>query len=82
MIIVACGATFSWAIGMENLPELLVRSLKDYEFTQTQTLIVFNILVAILGMFIDTPTTTVLFAPISARRPSPSVSTPFTSASL
>jgi len=64
MIVVACGATFSWAIGMENLPELIVRGLKDYEFTQTQTLIVFNILVAILGMFIDTPTTTVLFAPI------------------
>lgn len=64
MIIVACGATFSWAVGMENLPELVVQTLQEYEFTQTQTLIVFNILVAILGMFIDTPTTTVLFAPI------------------
>ena len=64
MIIVACGAIFSWAIGMENLPELVIRALKDYQFTQTETLIIFNLLVVFLGMFLDTPTTTVLFAPL------------------
>jgi tripartite ATP-independent transporter DctM subunit len=64
LIIVGCGAAFSWAMGMENVPRTLARLVAGWELGYFGTLLVFNALLLLLGMFIDPTTVIILFGPL------------------
>ena len=64
LIIVGCGAMFSWVMGMENVPGLLQDLIERRKMTAGDTMFAFNILLLIVGMFLDAPAALILFAPI------------------
>jgi len=64
LIIVACGAAFSWAMGMENVPRMVAQGIQGWEIGYFGTLLVFNAILLMLGMFIDPTTVIILFGPI------------------
>lgn len=64
LIIVGCGAAFSWVMGIENVPNMLGDAVTGWQMGPIQTLLVFNLVLLILGMFIDPTTVIILFGPI------------------
>jgi len=64
LIIVGCGAMFSWVMGMENVPGMLQGAIERWKMTPGDTMFAFNILLLIVGMFLDAPAALILFAPI------------------
>ncbi|WP_048646856.1 TRAP transporter large permease [Nitratireductor soli] len=66
LIIVGCGAAFSWAMGMENVPRLLSGAIEGWNFGPLATMLVFNAALLVLGMFIDPTAVIILFGPILA----------------
>ena len=66
LIIVGCGAAFSWVMGMENVPGMAAAALAEHELSYLQTLLVFNAILLLLGMVIDPTTVIILFGPLLA----------------
>jgi C4-dicarboxylate transporter, DctM subunit len=64
LIIVGCGAAFSWVMGMENVPRMVSAWITGWEMGYLGTLLVFNAILLILGMFIDPTTVIILFGPL------------------
>ncbi|WP_309083811.1 TRAP transporter large permease [Chelativorans sp.] len=64
LIIVGCGAAFSWVMGMENVPSMVGATISGWELGYFGTMLVFNIILLILGMFIDPTTAIILFGPL------------------
>ncbi len=64
LIIVGCGAMFSWVMGIENVPGMLASLIEDWHMTAGSTMLAFNILLLIVGMFMDSPAALILFAPL------------------
>ncbi|MFT5711186.1 MAG: tripartite ATP-independent transporter DctM subunit [Halioglobus sp.] len=64
LIIVGCGAAFSWALGVENVPEQLGATIANLNFGPLGTLLVFNAILLVLGMFIDPTAVIILFGPV------------------
>lgn len=64
LIIVGCGAAFSWVMGMENVPRIVAGQVAGWELGYLGTLLVFNAILLVLGMFIDPTTVIILFGPI------------------
>lgn len=64
LIIVGCGAAFSWVMGMENVPRMVAAQMAGWELGYFQTLLVFNLILLVLGMFIDPTTVIILFGPL------------------
>lgn len=64
LIIVGCGAAFSWVMGMENVPRLVAGWIGGWELGMVATLLIFNAILLVLGMFIDPTTVIILFGPI------------------
>jgi C4-dicarboxylate transporter, DctM subunit len=64
LIIVGCGAAFSWVMGMENVPRMVAQAITGWEMGYLGTLLVFNAVLLILGMFIDPTTVIILFGPL------------------
>lgn len=64
LIIVGCGAAFSWVMGRENVPLMVSALISEWELGYFQTLLVFNCILLILGMFIDTTTIIIIFGPL------------------
>ncbi|MCA0202877.1 MAG: TRAP transporter large permease [Proteobacteria bacterium] len=64
LIIVGCGAAFSWVMGMENVPRMVAGWIGGWEMSYLGTLLVFNAILLVLGMFIDPTTVIILFGPI------------------
>lgn len=64
LIIVGCGAAFSWVMGMENVPRLLAAIVRGWDMGYVETLLVFNAVLLVLGMFIDPTTVIILFGPL------------------
>ncbi|MCL4189611.1 MAG: TRAP transporter large permease [Rhodobacteraceae bacterium] len=64
LIIVGCGAAFSWAMGMENVPRLLGTAVAGWELGYAGTFLAFNLILLGLGMFIDPTTVIILFGPL------------------
>lgn len=64
LIIVGCGAAFSWVMGMENVPNMVGGAIADWDMGVIQTMLVFNLVLIVLGMFIDPTTVIILFGPI------------------
>jgi tripartite ATP-independent transporter DctM subunit len=64
LIIVGCGAAFSWVMGMENVPRLIGATVEGWGFGYLGTMLVFNLILLVLGMFIDPTTVIILFGPL------------------
>ncbi|HIB22938.1 MAG TPA: TRAP transporter large permease [Rhodospirillales bacterium] len=64
LIIVGCGAIFTWVMGMENVPSLVERTVHNFNIHPALVLLVLNIAMLILGMFIDPTAAIILFIPI------------------
>jgi len=64
LVIVGCGAAFSWVMGMENVPRMVAAQIAGWEMGYIGTLLVFNAILLILGMFIDPTTVIILFGPL------------------
>jgi tripartite ATP-independent transporter DctM subunit len=64
LIIVGCGAAFAWVMGMENVPNMVGGTIAGWDMGPIQTMLVFNVVLLILGMFIDPTTVIILFGPI------------------
>ena len=67
LIIVGCGAAFSWVMGIENVPRMMSAAIAGWEMTGFQTLLVFNLILLVLGMLIDPTTAIILFGPLLSR---------------
>lgn len=64
LIIVGCGAAFSWAMGMENVPQLVGATVESWGLGYLGTMLVFNLILLVLGMVIDPTTVIILFGPL------------------
>lgn len=64
LIIVGCGAAFSWVMGMENVPRMLGDAVSGWELGYFRTLLIFNLVLLVLGMVIDPTTVIILFGPL------------------
>lgn len=64
LIIVGCGAAFSWVMGMENVPRMVAAGIAGWDMGYLATLLIFNAILLVLGMFIDPTTVIILFGPI------------------
>lgn len=64
LVIVGCGAAFSWVMGMENVPATMARLIAGLELGTFGTLMLFNAILLVLGMFIDPTTAIILFGPL------------------
>jgi C4-dicarboxylate transporter, DctM subunit len=51
-------------MGMENVPGMLQGAIERWKMTPGDTMFAFNILLLIVGMFLDAPAALILFAPI------------------
>lgn len=64
LIIVGCGAVFTWVMGMENVPSLVERTVKEFDVHPVLLLLTLNFVMLILGMFIDPTAAIILFVPV------------------
>jgi TRAP-type C4-dicarboxylate transport system permease large subunit len=64
LIIVGCGAAFSWVMGRESVPALLSAAIAGWDMGYVPTLLTFNAILLVLGMFIDPTTVIILFGPL------------------
>lgn len=66
LIIVGCGAIFTWVMGMENVPAMVEFAVAKYDIPPIALLLILNVVMLILGMFIDPTASIILFVPILA----------------
>ena len=64
LIIVGCGSAFSWVMGMENVPRMVAGVIGGWDIGYVGTLLTFNAILLVLGMFIDPTTVIILFGPL------------------
>ena len=64
LIIVGCGAIFTWVMGMENVPLLVERTVERLDLQPVALLLTLNLVMLVLGMFIDPVAAIILFVPI------------------
>lgn len=64
LIIVAAAAVFGWVMAIEQLPQIFTRALLSLSTDPLMLLLIVNILLLIVGMFLDSTTATLLVAPL------------------
>jgi len=65
-IIVALAASYSWTLGAERIPEKIATFLLSVSHDKFVLLLMINILLIIVGMWMETGAAIILFAPILA----------------
>ncbi|TYB84772.1 TRAP transporter large permease [Oceaniovalibus sp. ACAM 378] len=66
LIIVSAAALFGWVMAVEQLPQMVTRSLLTISTEPLMLLFMANVLLLIVGMFLDSTTATLLVAPLIA----------------
>jgi tripartite ATP-independent transporter DctM subunit len=66
LIIVSAAALFGWVMTIEQLPQTFTRALLSISTDPLMLLLLVNILLVIVGMFLDSTTATLLVAPLVA----------------
>jgi tripartite ATP-independent transporter DctM subunit len=66
LIIVSAAALFGWVMTVEQLPQMFTRSLLSISTDPLMLLFIVNVLLLIVGMFLDSTTATLLVAPLVA----------------
>jgi tripartite ATP-independent transporter DctM subunit len=64
LIIVGCGAVFSWVLAIENVPTMLAELINHAELDSVSVLLIANLFLLFIGMFIDPAAAIILFAPL------------------
>lgn len=64
MIIVAAAAVFSWLLTISGAPQLLVSSIQDLKASPWMILMVINVLLLIVGCFIDPASAVLVLTPL------------------
>lgn len=64
LIIVSAAALFGWILTVEQLPQSFTRSLLSISTDPIVLLLIVNVLLIIVGMFLDSTTATLLVAPL------------------
>jgi tripartite ATP-independent transporter DctM subunit len=65
-MIIAFSSAFAWAIGFQNVPEQIAKSLMSCSDNPLVILLLINIILLIVGMWMDNGAAVILFAPILA----------------
>jgi len=63
-IIVAAAGVFSWILAAEAVPQKIVGLVESYELSPWMVLLVINIILLLVGMFVDPNSAVILFAPL------------------
>jgi len=63
-IIVAASGVFSWILTAEAVPQKMVAVIEAYHMTPVMVLLMINIILLIVGMFMDPNSAVVLFTPL------------------
>jgi len=66
LIIVAAASIFGWILAIEQLPQTVARQLLSLSTDPLMLLLLVNVLLLIVGMFLDSTTATLLVIPIIA----------------
>lgn len=66
LIIVSAAALFGWVMAVEQLPQIFTRGLLSLSTDPLMLLLLVNVLLLIVGMFLDSTTATLLVAPLVA----------------
>lgn len=66
LIIVSVAALFGWIMAIEQIPQMFAQSLLSISKDPIELLLIVNVLLLILGMFLDSTTATLLVVPIIA----------------
>lgn len=66
LIIVAVAALFGWIMAIEQIPQMFARGLLSISTNPVELLLIVNVVLLILGMFLDSTTATLLVVPIIA----------------
>ena len=64
LIVVGCGTVFSLVMAIENVPTILQGVIQQYSMGPVLTLLIANLILLIIGMFIDPAAAIILFAPL------------------
>ncbi|MDP7101892.1 MAG: TRAP transporter large permease [Rhodospirillales bacterium] len=64
LIIVGCGAIFTWVMGMENVPAMVEGLVLGTSVHPAVVLLILNLIMLVLGMFIDPTAAIILFIPV------------------
>ncbi|MEX0732385.1 MAG: TRAP transporter large permease [Aquisalimonadaceae bacterium] len=64
LIIVAAAGVFSWVMTTNGVPRMLAGGIANLDITTWQLLIVINLLLLVVGCFIDTPSAILLLTPL------------------
>ncbi|MBL4918526.1 TRAP transporter large permease [Szabonella alba] len=66
LIIVSAAALFGWVMAVEQLPQTFTRTLLTLSTDPLMLLFIANVLLLVVGMFLDSTTATLLVAPLIA----------------
>lgn len=66
LIIVSAAAIFGWILAVEQIPQLLAQQLLSLSTDPLVLLLIVNVLLLVVGMFLDSTTATLLVVPIIA----------------
>ncbi len=64
LIVVGCGTVFSLVMAIENVPAILQGVIQEHSMGPVLTLLIANLLLLLIGMFIDPAAAIILFAPL------------------
>lgn len=65
-MIIAFSAAFAWAMGAQNIPDQIARFMLGISSSPTTLLFIINIILLIVGMWMETGAAIILFGPILA----------------
>jgi C4-dicarboxylate transporter DctM subunit len=63
-IIVAAAGVFSWVMTAEAVPQSLVGLIEGWQMSPTMVLVMINVILLLVGMFMDPNSAVILFAPL------------------
>ena len=66
LIIVSAAAIFGWILAVEQIPQLLAQQLLSLSTEPAVLLLIVNVILLVVGMFLDSTTATLLVVPIIA----------------
>ena len=64
LVIVSVAALFGWILAIEQIPQMFARNLLMFSKNPLMLLLVVNVILLIVGMFLDSTTATLLVVPI------------------
>lgn len=67
LIIIGCGSVFSLVLAIEEVPELILGIIESLDLAPVAVLLIANLILLVIGMFIDPAAAIILFAPILSK---------------